>query len=119
MYRAMERDVYELLGRLPRVSKQAQEAARRVKEGLQNLVVPGVLFEELGLKYFGPIDGHDLDVLEETLSDLKRFEGPVLLHVVTEKGKGYGPAESDAGTFHGVGVFDPDTGTTSKSARKA
>ena len=85
------------------------EAARRIKEGLHNLVVPGVLFEELGLKYFGPIDGHDLDVLTETLSDLKRFEGPVLLHVVTKKGKGYGPAEGDAGTFHGVGVFDPDT----------
>ena len=117
IYRAFERDVYELLGKLPRGLK-AQEGARRVKEGLQNLVVPGVLFEELGLKYFGPVDGHDFDVLEETLSDLRRFEGPVLLHVVTRKGKGYGPAESDAGTFHGVGVFDPDTGATSKSARK-
>ena len=117
IYRAFERDVYELLGKLPRGLK-AQEGARRVKEGLQNLVVPGVLFEELGLKYFGPVDGHDYDVLEETLSDLRRFEGPVLLHVVTRKGKGYGPAESDAGTFHGVGVFDPDTGVASKSARK-
>jgi len=118
VYRAFERDVYELLGRLPRLGRQSQEAARRIKEGLHNLVVPGVLFEELGLKYFGPIDGHDYDVLEETLSDLKRFEGPVLLHVVTTKGKGYGPAEGDAGTFHGVGVFDPETGTTSKSSKK-
>jgi len=118
MYRALERDVYELLGKLPRFGKKAQEAGRRVKEGFQNLVVPGVLFEELGLKYFGPIDGHDLGVLEETLSDLKRFEGPVLLHVMTRKGKGYAPAESDAGTFHGVGVFDPETGTTSKSTKK-
>ena len=118
MYRALERDVYELLGKLPRLGKKAQEAGRRVKEGFQNLVVPGVLFEELGLKYFGPIDGHDLGVLEETLSDLKRFEGPVLLHVMTRKGKGYAPAESDAGTFHGVGVFDPETGTTSKSTKK-
>ena len=118
MYRALERDVYELLGKLPRLGGKAQEAGRRVKEGLQNLVVPGVLFEELGLKYFGPIDGHNLDVLEETLSDLKRFEGPVLLHVMTRKGKGYAPAESDAGTFHGVGVFDPGTGTASKSTKK-
>jgi 1-deoxy-D-xylulose-5-phosphate synthase len=118
MYRALERDVYELLGKLPRLGKKAQEAGRRVKEGFQNLVVPGVLFEELGLKYFGPIDGHNLPLLEETLSDLKRFEGPVLLHVMTTKGKGYAPAESDAGTFHGVGVFDPETGTTSKSAKK-
>ncbi len=118
VYRAFERDVYELIGKLPRLGKKAQEAARRVKEGLQNLVVPGVLFEEMGLKYFGPIDGHNLDVLEETLSDLRRFEGPVLLHVVTTKGKGYQPAERDAGTFHGVGVFDPETGTASKSTRK-
>src|SRR4029077_9163729 len=92
--------------------------AGRIKEGLQNLVVPTVLFEEMGLKYFGPIDGHDLDVLEGTLSALKRFHEPVLLHVVTKKGKGYIPAESDATTFHGVGVFDPETGTASKGSRK-
>ena len=114
MYRAMERDVFDLLGRLPRLGKRAQEAAHRVKEGLQNLVVPGVLFEDMGLKYFGPIDGHDLDTLQETLSDLRRFEGPVLLHVVTKKGKGYAPAENDAGTFHGLGTFDPDSGAVTK-----
>ena len=113
MYLALERDVWDLLGNLPK-GKRAQALAGRIKEGLHNLVVPTVLFEELGLKYFGPIDGHDLDVLEETLSDLKRFEEPVLLHVVTRKGKGYAPAERDAPTFHGVGVFDPETGTASK-----
>ena len=118
VYRRFEHDVWELLGRLPRLGSRAQEGAHRVKEGLQNLVVPGILFEELGLKYFGPIDGHDFDVLVETLEDLKRFEGPVLLHVVTTKGKGYGPAETDKTAFHGIGVFDPETGTTSKSARK-
>ena len=118
VYRAFERDVWELLGKLPRGGKKAQEAAHRLKEGMQNMVAPGVLFEDLGLKYFGPIDGHDLPVLEETLSDLRRFDGPVLLHVVTRKGRGYGPAEGDATTFHGVGVFDPDTGTANKGARK-
>jgi 1-deoxy-D-xylulose-5-phosphate synthase len=117
-YRQLERDVFELLGRVPRLGSKAQEAARRIKEGLANLVVPGVLFEELGLKYYGPIDGHDLDLLIATLVELKEVPGPVLLHVVTKKGKGYAPAESDAGTFHGVGIFDPETGTTSKSARK-
>jgi len=116
LYRAFERDVWELLGKLPRGAK-ARTLAHRIKEGLQSLVVPGLLFEELGFKYFGPIDGHDLDVLQETFSDLKRFEGPTLLHVMTRKGRGYAPAESDAGTFHGVGVFDPETGLTSKSAR--
>jgi 1-deoxy-D-xylulose-5-phosphate synthase len=117
MYLQLERDVWEMLGKLPKGQK-AQIAAGRVKEGLQNLVVPTVLFEEMGLKYFGPIDGHDLDVLEETLSDLKRFDEPVLLHVVTRKGKGYQPAETDACTFHGVGVFDPETGTAAKGTRK-
>ena len=118
LYRVFERDVWELLGKLPRGGKRAQRAAHRLKEGLQNMVAPGVLFEELGLKYFGPIDGHDMRVLEETLSDLRRFEEPVLLHVVTRKGRGYGPAETDSSTFHGVGVFDPDTGTASKGAKK-
>src|SRR6185436_13581813 len=117
IYRRFEHDVYEMLGKLPKALR-ARQGARKVKEGLQNLVVPGILFEELGLKYFGPIDGHDFDVLEETLSDLRRFEGPTLLHVVTRKGKGYGPAESDAGTFHGVGVFDPESGAAAKSSKK-
>jgi 1-deoxy-D-xylulose-5-phosphate synthase len=117
VYRRFEHDVWELLGSLPR-GRKAQSLAGRIKEGLQNLVVPTVLFEEMGLKYFGPIDGHDLEVLEETLSDLKRFTGPVLLHVMTQKGRGYAPAERDARTFHGVGVFDPETGTASKGAKK-
>jgi 1-deoxy-D-xylulose-5-phosphate synthase len=117
IYRRLEHDVWELLGKLPR-GWRAREGARRIKEGLQNLVVPTVLFEELGFKYFGPIDGHDFDVLVETLEDLKRFEGPVLLHIVTTKGKGYGPAELDKTKFHGVGVFDPETGTASKGSKK-
>lgn len=118
VYRRLEGDVYELLGRLPAGGK-AQKAAHRLKEGLQNMVAPGVLFEELGLKYFGPIDGHDLPVLEETLSDLRRFDEPVLLHVVTRKGRGYGPAEGDSTTFHGIGSFDPDTGLASKGSARS
>jgi 1-deoxy-D-xylulose-5-phosphate synthase len=118
LYRAFERDVWELLGKLPRGGRKAQLAAHRLKEGLQNMVAPGVLFEEFGIKYFGPIDGHDLPLLEETLSDLRRFDTPVLLHVVTRKGRGYGPAEGDATTFHGVGAFDPETGTASKGSKK-
>ena len=117
VYRRFEHDVWDLLGSLPR-GRKAQSLAGRIKEGLQNLVVPTVLFEEMGLKYFGPVDGHDFDVLEETLSDLKRFQEPVLLHVMTRKGRGYGPAEKDACTFHGVGVFDPETGTASKGSKK-
>ena len=76
-YRQIERDVYELLGRVPRLGKKAQEAARRIKEGLSNLVVPGVLFEELGFKYYGPLDGHDIGLLVHTLTELKEVPGPV------------------------------------------
>ena len=117
IYRRFEHDVWELLGKLP-PGWRAREGARRIKEGLANLVVPTVLFEELGFKYFGPIDGHDSEVLFETLSDLRRFEGPTLLHVVTTKGKGYGPAEQNKTMFHGVGVFDPETGLASKGSKK-
>jgi 1-deoxy-D-xylulose-5-phosphate synthase len=117
IYRRLEHDAWELLGKLPKTFR-AREGARRLKEGLQNLVAPGILFEELGFKYFGPIDGHDLPVLEETLSDLKRFDEPVFLHVLTRKGKGYLPAEGDSSTFHGVGVFDPETGVASKGSKK-
>jgi 1-deoxy-D-xylulose-5-phosphate synthase len=117
-YRALERDVWDLLGRIPRVGQRAQAAARRLKEGMTNLVVPGVLFEELGLKYYGPLDGHDLPLLIRTLRELKEVPGPVLLHVMTKKGRGYEPAEVDATAFHGVGTFDPETGTTVKSSKK-
>ncbi len=117
IYRRFEHDVWEMLGKLPKRFR-AQQGMSRVKEGLQNMVAPTILFEEMGLKYFGPIDGHDLDVLHETLSDLKRFDEPVLLHVVTQKGKGYLPAETDRTTFHGIGVFDPESGTPNKGARK-
>ena len=114
IYRRFEHDVWELLGSLPR-GRKAQARRGRIKEGLQNLVVPTVLFEEMGLKYFGPIDGHDLDVLEETLSDLKRFDEPVLLHVVTRRASGYVPGRgATPRTFHGVGVFDPETGTATQ-----
>ncbi len=117
IYRRFEHDVWEMLGKLPK-SLKAQQGAGRIKEGLQNMVAPTILFEEMGLKYFGPIDGHDYDVLVETLEDLKRFDEPVLLHVVTRKGKGYLPAEGDATGFHGVGVFDPESGVPTKGSRK-
>ncbi|HVP37743.1 MAG TPA: 1-deoxy-D-xylulose-5-phosphate synthase [Candidatus Saccharimonadales bacterium] len=114
-YRRVEADIYDLLGKVPMASK-ARELARRVKEGLKGLMVPGVLFEELGFKYYGPIDGHDLKLLEETLVHLKDFREPVLLHVLTKKGKGVGFAEAAPVKFHGLGPFDKVTGKTQPSA---
>jgi 1-deoxy-D-xylulose-5-phosphate synthase len=86
------------------------ELARRAEEHMKGMVVPGTLFEELGFNYIGPIDGHDLDAVVKTLRNLRALKGPQLLHVVTQKGKGYHPAEKNPCKFHGVGKFDPQTG---------
>ncbi len=102
LYRRLEADVWELLGRIPGAGGKAQEIAHRIKESLKSLVVPGVMFEELGFRYYGPIDGHDLGVVTETLSALKEVDGPVFVHVVTEKGKGYPFAPTSKTRSHGV-----------------
>jgi 1-deoxy-D-xylulose-5-phosphate synthase len=86
------------------------ELARRTEEHVKGMVIPGTLFEELGFNYIGPIDGHDLDSLVKTLGNLKPLKGPQFLHVVTKKGKGFGPAENNPCAYHGVGAYDPDTG---------
>jgi 1-deoxy-D-xylulose-5-phosphate synthase len=87
------------------------EVARRAEEHVKGLLIPeGTLFEELGFKYFGPVDGHDLPILIQTLRNLRALTGPRLLHVVTRKGKGYPRAEDEPVGYHGVGVFDPACG---------
>ena len=83
------------------------ELARRTEEHVKGMVIPGTLFEELGFNYIGPIDGHHLPTLVKTLSNLKDLQGPQFLHVVTQKGKGYSPAEADPVSYHGVSTFDP------------
>jgi len=109
-YRKLEGEIWETLGKLPSVGPKAQEVAHKLKESLKVLVVPGVFFEELGFKYFGPIDGHDLDQVMDTLKIAQITRGPVIVHALTEKGKGYNPAEQDSLKLHGVGKFDPATG---------
>ena len=86
------------------------EVARRAEEHVKGMFAPGTLFEELGFNYFGPVDGHDLPTLVQTLRNLRALKGPRLLHVVTRKGKGYPPAEDEPVGYHGVGVFDPACG---------
>lgn len=93
----------------------AWEIAKRAEEHFKGMIVPGTLFEEMGFSYFGPIDGHDLPNLIRLLNNLKKIEGPRLLHIVTKKGKGYEPAESDACKFHGTGPFDIESGQSTAS----
>ena len=89
--------------------------AQRAEEHVKGMVIPGTLFEELGFNYIGPIDGHDLDTLVATLQNLKHLKGPQFLHVVTKKGKGYPPAESNPCFYHGVSSFDPHSGVIAKA----
>jgi len=94
------------------------ELAKKFEEHAKGMVVPGTLFEEFGLNYIGPIDGHDLDSLIPTLQNIKALEGPQFLHVVTRKGQGYKLAEVDPVLYHGPGKFDPNVGITKAAATK-
>jgi 1-deoxy-D-xylulose-5-phosphate synthase len=109
-YAALREGGKKILRRMPTV----WELARRSEEHMKGMVLPGTLFEEMGFNYFGPIDGHDMDALVKTLSNLRDLDGPQLLHVVTRKGKGYAPAEADPIKWHGPGPFDPEAGTIFK-----
>jgi len=110
-YQRLESEVWDILGRIPAVGERARSLASRALEGARGLFVPGVLFEELGFKYFGPLDGHNMELLLDAFERLKYIDGPLLVHVVTKKGKGYQPAEDDASRFHGIGSFDKASGT--------
>jgi 1-deoxy-D-xylulose-5-phosphate synthase len=101
----------QVLGRTPVVGPPLYEALHGVKKGLKDVVAPQGMFEDLGLKYIGPVDGHDVEALEHALRRARGFQGPVLVHAITRKGLGYKHAEDDtADHFHGIGVIDPETG---------
>jgi 1-deoxy-D-xylulose-5-phosphate synthase len=103
-----------LIRRMPTV----WELARRSEAHVKGMVLPGTLFEELGMNYIGPVDGHDVDVLLKTLSNVRDLPGPQFLHVITRKGKGYAAAEADPIAWHGPGPFDPERGVIHKSPAK-
>lgn len=112
-YNRIRKDIEGLVRRVPRFGFRVLRAARRLEEGLKNLLVPGMLFEEMGFRYFGPIDGHDIRTVVATLKNIIDMDGPVLLHVLTKKGKGYHYAEKIPEKFHGVSSFDVATGEKS------
>jgi 1-deoxy-D-xylulose-5-phosphate synthase len=105
------RDEFEkIVGSLPKVGESAVRFAKRVEEAAKSLVIPGMLFEELGFKYVGPIPGHGIQHLIENFRNVRKLKRPILVHVVTRKGKGYAPAEKNPALFHGLGPFDIKTG---------
>ena len=109
----------DLKGFMERLGPGVARAAHRVEHSMKGLLVPGVLFEELGIRYFGPIEGNDLSTLTHCLENLKQLDGPVVLHCATQKGKGYVPAESDPLKWHGVTPFSVDTGEPAKRSNGA
>ncbi|MBD9355151.1 1-deoxy-D-xylulose-5-phosphate synthase [Methylomonas albis] len=111
-YSSVREESKKALAKMPSV----WELARKTEEHVKGMIVPGTLFEELGFNYFGPIDGHDVEMLVSTLENLKDLTGPVFLHVVTKKGKGYAPAEKDPLAYHGVPAFDPTKDYLPKAA---
>ena len=109
-----KKDLEAFLESLPRFGKSVLQIAKRAEESFKVFFTPGMLFEAFGFEYIGPIDGHDIPKLLETLENVKRFDDAVLIHVLTKKGKGYPAAEANPSLFHGVGPFDAATGKVHK-----
>ena len=116
-YNKMRNEVWKMLGKLDSMGKMARGIARKLEQGMTAANKPGMLFEALGFRYFGPIDGHDINHLVRVLDDLKDIPGPKLLHCVTVKGKGFTLAEKDQSKWHAPGLFDKVTGEIAKSKK--
>jgi 1-deoxy-D-xylulose-5-phosphate synthase len=110
-YNKLKAEVWDLVGKFKRREKIRAMVAK-VEESIKGFLVPGIIFEKLGFRYFGPVDGHNIGGLIKTLEQLKTLNGPILLHILTKKGRGYKFAEEDAPRFHGIGAFDKVTGNS-------
>jgi len=117
-YADLKTSVRTVIEKIPTIGVPAAHVIKHLEEGLRSMISSGVIFEELGIRYTGPIDGHNIQVLCETLANLKKVKGPRILHVITKKGKGYGPAENNPTLFHGIGSFNRETGEAVKIAAK-
>lgn len=109
-YTDFKMDVTKALNRIPGIGPSMVDAMRKTKSSIKQIIIPGMLFEDMGLTYLGPVDGHNIPQLIKTFQEAKRFEGPILVHVLTQKGRGYEPAMRHPARFHGAGPFDVKTG---------
>lgn len=115
----IKKELQGFLGGLDGIGKNVLKIAQRAEQSLKGLFTPGMLFQAFGFEYVGPIDGHNIELLLQTLENVKRFDNAVLIHVLTTKGKGYPPAEQNPSLFHGVGPFDRVTGKVLKGKASA
>lgn len=113
-YLDMKKYVTNILSRIPVIGDELIDKISRTKNGIKQLIIPGMLFENMGITYLGPVDGHDIKALSRVLKEAKKLDHAVLVHVLTKKGKGYGPAEKNPSKFHGVEPFDILTGESKK-----
>lgn len=110
-------NIWEFTGKFDMLGDRLRKAATRLEDGVKAIITPGVLFEAMGFNYFGPINGHNIKKLVKVLNLIKDLKGPVLLHVMTHKGKGYKPAENDCHFFHAIGSIDKETGKSLKAVQ--
>ena len=114
-YNDLKRQITDLLEKIPVAGPRMIRRISMIKQGLKQLLIPGMLFEDMGITYLGPVDGHDVKQLSRVLNEAKRLDHAVLVHVLTKKGKGYAPAEKNPSAFHGVNPFDISTGKPKKA----
>lgn len=117
-YNDIKTDVVNTLKKVPVVGDRLVEQIRKTKSSIKQLFIPGMLFEDMGITYLGPVDGHDINNLVEILKEAKKLDHPVMIHALTKKGKGYGPAERYPELFHGISAFDKATGQPLKKKQK-
>ncbi len=117
-YRDFKEGVTSALKSIPVVGEHVVERLRKTKSGLKQLFIPGMLFENMGITYLGPVDGHNIRHMIKTLRTAKKVQGPVIVHVLTHKGKGYAPAINDPSKFHGTSAFDLNTGEAKSESAK-
>ncbi len=117
-YRKTNKKGRKIISSIPLLGKPITKIVKKGKDAVKQVFVPGMYFEEIGIKYLGPVDGHNIESLEQLLEKAKAFDEPVLIHVLTKKGKGYKPAEDNPSKFHGVGPFDIESGETTGKKKK-
>ncbi len=116
-YNDLKDDITQSLEKIPVYGDKIVAHIRRTKNGMKQLLIPGMLFEQIGIMYLGPVDGHDVDAMVNVIRRALKFKGPVMVHVVTKKGKGYAPAENHPSRFHGTSPYDLETGIPKKRTK--
>ncbi|MDP8263434.1 MAG: 1-deoxy-D-xylulose-5-phosphate synthase [Candidatus Ancaeobacter aquaticus] len=117
IYNTVKVDIEHLIEKIPKIGKPSIRLAQKIEESLKGLMVPGIIFEEMGFRYIGPVDGHDIKSLIRIFQSIKKTDKPIFLHVITKKGKGYIHSENDPEIFHGTGSFDLESGEVLKKVK--